>query len=346
MKTFPRKRPSDDDAIEARAAAWLAQRDAGLTDAEQREFDRWRAANPRHAAAVARLEAAWSALLQLRNYRPTARAHPDRDILAPRRFARPTPFLRPLLAAAAVAFLALGAWQWSRVAAPPAPTTELYSTTVGGYERVTLSDGSVLQLNDHTEVRVDFTDAERRLHLLRGQAHFTVAKNKARPFVVTTASVAVRAVGTAFDIRVGHSEVEVLVTEGVVQLDRASPDARLADRASTPPSLVAAGWRAMVPHDTTAPSNLEPIDAAGVREALSWQGPRLVFVETPLSEVIAQFNRRNRTQISLADPSLADLPVGGSFRADNVEAFVRLLASSGDISFELVGDRFVLRKAR
>lgn len=345
MRTFPRQRPSDDDAIESRAAAWLAERDDGLTAARQREFDAWCAADPRHAAAIARLDAAWAALLQLRDYRPTARAHPDRDILAPRRFARVLDFSRPLLIAAAAAVTVIAVWQWSpsksgSFAAPG----ETYSTTVGGYQRVTLADGSVLQLNDSSAVRVQFSDTERRLHLLRGQAHFTVAKNKTRPFVVSTPSVAVRAVGTAFDVRLGATEIEVLVTEGVVQLERPA-SARAIETSPTPP-VVSAGWRAIVPHENTTHLTLTPVDAAVLRETLSWQGPRLVFVETPLSDVIAQFNRRNQVQISLGDPSLANLPVGGSFRAENVDAFLRLLTSSGDIVAEYDGDRVILRRSR
>jgi transmembrane sensor len=63
-----------------------------------------------------------------------------------------------------------------------------------------------------------------------------------------------------------------------------------------------------------------------------------------LAEVIAQFNRRNQVQLELGDPALAGLPVDGSFRADNVEAFVRLLESSGAVRADRVSaERIVLR---
>jgi Fe2+-dicitrate sensor, membrane component len=345
VKTFPRKRPSEDATIEARAAAWLAQRDDHLSAAEQSEFEAWCAADPRHAAAVARLETTWNALRQLRDYRPTARAHPDPDILAPRRLPPLARFRRPFLLATAAALAVLAGWQW-RAPAPALPPaqTETYTTSVGGYQRVTLADGSVVQLNDRSEIRVRFTPDERRLQLVRGQAHFTVAKNKSRPFIVQTHRVAVRAVGTAFDIRVGDSNVEVLVTEGVVQLDRTAPAPAQPAPASAAP-LVSAGWRAVISHDFDSAPTLEPVSPSALREALSWQGPRLVFLDTPLAEVIAQFNRRNRVQICLGDPGLADLPVAASFRAENVEAFVRLLTSNGELRAEHLGDRIILHKA-
>jgi transmembrane sensor len=211
-----------------------------------------------------------------------------------------------------------------------------------------LSDGSIVELNDSSEVRVHYTDAERRVQLVHGEAHFTVAKNQARPFFVETRGVAVRAVGTAFDVRLGATQVEVVVTEGVVQLQRAAPPAaRRAPALAAEPPLLSAGWRAVIPVEAQQAVTMEMIGADRIRETLSWQGPRLVFVETPLSEVVAQFNRRNQVQLSLADAELASVPVGGSFRAENVETFVRLLASSGEISAERVApEKIVLRKAR
>ncbi|HYD83436.1 MAG TPA: FecR domain-containing protein, partial [Opitutus sp.] len=326
MRTFPKKCPSDDEAIEARAAAWLAQRDDGMSPEDEVAFATWCAADRRHAVAVARLESAWTALAQLRDYRPTARAHPDRDLLAPHSGARLLVFPK-WVAAAAVAAAAIAVtltWHWrSLPLAPALGTAQVYTTTVGGYQRLTLPDGSIVELNDSSEVRVRYTPDTRFVQLVGGQAHFTVAKNKTRPFIVETRGVAVRAVGTAFDVRLAQDQVEVLVTEGRVQLDRLQPPASRTAPAAAKPSLLDAGWRAVVPHERQLAVALEYLPPERIRETLSWQGPRLVFVETPLAEVVEQFNRRNRIRLSLGDDELAALPVGGSFRAENVESFVR-----------------------
>ncbi|HRJ48303.1 MAG TPA: DUF4880 domain-containing protein, partial [Opitutaceae bacterium] len=90
MKPEPTsRRASEHETIEATAAAWLAQRDDGLDAAAAAEFELWRRKDPRHEAAVARLETTWHTLQQLRDFRPAARMHPDRDLLAgaaPRRY--------------------------------------------------------------------------------------------------------------------------------------------------------------------------------------------------------------------------------------------------------------------
>jgi transmembrane sensor len=84
-------------------------------------------------------------------------------------------------------------------------------------ERLALPDGSRVELKDGSEVVVQYSASERRVKLTGGEAHFTVWKDKTRPFIVNAAGVEVRAVGTAFNVRLEAKSVEVLVTEGRVE---------------------------------------------------------------------------------------------------------------------------------
>ena len=339
MKSRRPPLPPHDEAIEAMAAAWLAQRDDGLTAEEAADFARWQQADPRHAAAVARLERTWTTLQHLREFRPESRVHPNPDLLAGARPpARVIPFPAAALAGLAAA-VAIGAFfLWSRPpAAEPAaaPAMQTYATTAGGYQRLTLDDGSVLELNADSLARVDYTPAVRRVHLVRGEGHFTVAKNPQRPFLVVAGAVAVRAVGTAFNVRLDGTAVEVLVTEGRVRVEGPA--------AGEAPEL-GAGQRVVMSTQAGA-TPVETLPAEALQAALAWQGPWLRFVDTPLAEVVARFNRHNRLQIELADSSLAGLPVDGNFRAENVEAFVRLLESDPSLVTERAGpDRIILRR--
>lgn len=337
-----------DEAIEASAAAWLAERDAGLTAEDLAAFAAWRAADPRHEAAVVRLEGAWRELQVLREFRPEARMHPDRDLLS-RPHRAPVVRFPALAATAALAACVtlLAAWVWLRPAPAPVPTPHLrYATTVGGFQRMTLPDGSVVALNANTEIRERFTAGERRVALLRGEATFQVVRQPTRPFIVEADGVAVQALGTAFNVRLGSGRVDVLVTEGRVRVDT---PAELQHVAPAIPELTV-GQRATLPTSSAvavAPAVVQSVSAAIIREELAWQEPKLVFVETPLAEVVRQFNARNRVQLELAEPGLGGVPVGGSFRPDNVEAFVRLLTSNERIEAERAGaDRIVLRPAR
>ncbi len=354
-----------EDPIEEVAADWLTQRGEGFSSKQKRDFDRWCRADPRHAAAVARLEAACALLEKM----PLVRAELQPVVefpVKPRAIApvKKFPVLRMVFAAAAVvALAALGWWRSAR----PQPSAQIYATSAGGYERVVLADRSVVELNANSEVRVDLLPQARRVALVRGEAHFTVAHDTARPFIVSAHGVAVRAVGTAFNVRLAPTSVEVLVTEGKVsvsEVERVDPDAlaasadpkptRWGQRVPPPDTLLSANERTLItfavpkssPPVLPAPV-VEPVAPEAIREALSWQERKLAFSDTPLRDVVAQFNRRNRTQLLLGDPALAERPVGGTFAADNVEGFVRLLEGSGSITVERrVDGTVVLRAAR
>jgi len=342
--------PSDNaEAVEAMAAAWLAERDAGLSPEQEAAFGHWRAADARHDAAAARLEISWQALQPLREFRPEAARHPDMDLLERRPGAGVIRFpgwAGGLAAAAAVALAALYFWPRAEAGETTAPAR--YATAPGGYSRNTLPDGSVVDLNTDSELRIDFAGPERRVRLLRGEAMFTVAKNPDRPFLVQAGVVTVRAVGTAFNVKHAPAGVEVLVTEGKVQVR-----SELAGPAAAEPLLLTANQKTLVPTaaavaETTAPvlPAVEKVTEPALREALAWQEPRLRFVDTPLREAVRQFNQRNRVQLVLGDREVGDLAVDGSFRPDNVEGFARLLAEEGSVIAERMDEtHIVLRKS-
>ena len=350
-----------EDPIEEVASNWLTQRAEGFSSAQRREFEHWCRADPRHAAAVVHLEAACALLEKMPLVRGElqpvvefpAEARVTRQAISPRRT-----FLSAMLVAglaAAVALMAVGGWQWDR----KQPKPVVYATSAGGYQRVVLTDGSVVELNAKTEVCVDLAPRERRVALMTGEAHFTVAHDTARPFIVAAGGVAVRAVGTAFNVRLGPSAVEVLVTEGKVSVSEATGQSAndRENRNGTPTGgdamLLSANERALIAitplKATTAPTKpiVEKIAPEVIREALLWQERKLVFTDTPLREVVVQFNRRNRLQLEIGDAAVAERPVGGTFAADNVEGFIRLLEDSGAIVVERRGETtVVLRTAR
>ncbi|MBW7896430.1 MAG: FecR domain-containing protein [Opitutaceae bacterium] len=347
-------RASLHESIEARAAAWLAQQDDGLTEAEIRVFAAWRAEDPRHEAAVTRLEQAWETMQQLRNFRPDAAQHPDRDLLAPEKIENMISFpVRPVLAAAA-AIAVMAAAMFFGILSPPPPdhpapaplvAADYYATTAGGYQRATLPDGSVVELNEQSEMNLRFTKGERRVVLRKGEIHFTVTKNRERPFIVEANGVNVRAIGTAFNVRMMTDVIEVLVTEGVVSLDNPRNES---PGATTEPPMINAGDRAVVDlNSATSRLWIEHLTEAAIDEALSWQGSWLVFVDTPLSEVVSQFNGRNKVQITIEDAELGNSLVRGNFHAENIEGLVRLMASDEDILVVRPSpDQVIIRRAR
>ena len=176
---------------------------------------------------------------------------------------------------------------------------------------------------------MQFTAAVRRVRLERGEAHFAVTKDPARPFLVNAAGIEVRAVGTAFNVRVGAVTLEVLVTEGRVQLN--SQPAATAGAATAgsppPPSLIPvleARQRAVVSLGAaTQPPQIDTLTPGEIERVLAWQHRLLNFTAMPLREIVAEFNRRNVVQLVVADPELASVRISAAFRSDNSEILQR-----------------------
>jgi transmembrane sensor len=334
--------------VDAEAVEWLARRDRGLTPAEQDEYLQWLREDERRAAAIGRAEATMRRLLQLSAWRHENSAEPNPDLLASPRRSRA--WRGVALAAAAVALGVGGSLVWF-APVKRAPAVAVTKNYLHVNEQIALPDGSRAELRDGSTLDVRFTAGERRVRLTGGEAQFSVLKDVARPFVVEAGGVAVRAIGTVFDVQLGSAAVEVLVTEGKVRVGRAGTQAgeifqTLA--AGSEPPLVAAGERAVVSlTDLTPAPSVAEVSSEEIRRRLDWQAPRLKFDETALTEVVAEFNRRNRHQLVLGDNAVGAERIGGSFRPDNVEAFVRLLAITNRVRAEARGENeTVLRSGR
>jgi transmembrane sensor len=339
------------ELIEAAAAAWLSLRDRGLTAAETAEFMHWLQEDAQHTAVFAELESVWKDFDRLSAV-PAATTPPlsvDADLLAPRTRTR----RHRTLAWASVAFAAAAAVAFVFVSQTRtlAHTAE---TAVGAFQKFDLPDGSVAQLNTDSAIDTDFTPQERRVRVVRGEVFFNVTKDHARPFIVTSGPVSVRAVGTAFNVRKNAASVEILVTEGRVQVADASQGQSLVPSVASPaePPLLVAGERVLVAAPArksgTAPttSKVEKISAAEVQRALAWQERRLEFDATPLAAVVAEFNRYNQRQLVIADAKISAKRFSGSFRADSYEPLVRLLEADFGLSATWSERSIVLRAKR
>lgn len=317
------------------AADWLIRRDRGFSAAEQDQFLQWLSESPQNGEWLARHQETWENSNLLAQWRPENSAELNPDILARGRpiRRRTLPVVLALAASVAVLFQF-----WRPFTTPGSHSSE---AAVLASERRVLEDGSVVELNHGAAIKMGYTPEERRVLLEQGEAYFTVAKNSQRPFIVQADHVKIRAVGTAFNVRLGEESVEVLVTEGRVEVDR---DSFLSVNA--PGESLHAGQRAVVPRARggTHPK-VEEIRAEEIAQLLSWQPKLFDFNSVPLCDVALAFNRCNRVKIVIDDPSIVVLPIVASFRSDNVEGFVRLLETSTDVRAERSGDIIRLRRA-
>lgn len=327
--------------IEEVAALWAIRIDRGLTAQEQDEYTDWLTQSPQHRKAMRLFQWSWDELDRLAGLQTSHHARPDPDLLAPgNRYARQsrmgkllkfTLFALPTSIAAlfAIAFFL----QPERGKTPPTPTQIAAPTFPARIERHTLPDGSKIAINRGGKIQTRFAENERHVELLQGEATFTVAKDPSRPFIVTAAGKSVRAVGTEFNVKLGHDQLDVIVTEGVVSLQETQ--------------LLTLNQQALVTLDTPLPeTTIATLDATQIETALSWQPKLLDFDAAPLSQIVAAFNRCNADtiQIVLGNAALGQIELSCAFWSDNTEGFVRLMESSFDMQAEWLSSREILLK--
>ena len=334
--------PPATDPLDAAARAWAQRLAAGLTPGERGALRAW-LAEPRHAAALARVAPAPTPL----DWPLHAGAMDEVLARLRQRQARRRRRRRAFTAIAALALLAaMPFWRGTPPAAPTVATAAASLVVHAPIVRV-LPDGSRVELRDGAEIETAFAGNLRRVRLLRGTAHFAVQRDPARPFLVQAGQVAVRAIGTSFAVEHAAAEVTVVVSSGRVAVnhednaDRAAPPAPvLLDRGAT---VVLAADR---PAAASPPPRVVELADDELARRLAWRVPRLEFSAAPLAEVIAAINAHNTCRFVLADPALADRVMSGVVRADNLDALVDLFVADLGIDVERQPDRILLRARR
>jgi transmembrane sensor len=212
--------------IVAEACDWLVEFETGDADTQTRDnFDAWLRQSPEHVRAYLELLPIWKHAADTHFARDAgpqsliAYARTEDKIVPldgkPGKSTSSKTFLVPrrrLVAAAAVALVTLGAMLIGRAL----HNRFIYATGIGEQHSVVLPDGSTLELNALSKVRIRFTEQQRIADLIQGQALFRVAKDRARPFIVNINGIHVRVVGTEFDIYRKDAGTIITVLEGRV----------------------------------------------------------------------------------------------------------------------------------
>jgi transmembrane sensor len=281
---MPTENGEGEDRIAEEAAGWVARlQSSDATDDDREQFARWLAIDPSHGALYEELRTLWGQLKDV----PVAT-----DQLAKMRKSRGgtlTVVAALLGAATLVAVLQTGFFNRLR---------SDHSTSVGEVRSVTLSDGSSVDLNTDTAILLSFTDKERRVTLLRGEAFFDVKSDPNRPFVVVEGDITAEAVGTRYSVasatNISGGSVQVL--EGRVKVGSAKANV-----------TIRGGEGVRV--DRNGEASVFQLD----EDDLAWRMGKLVFSQRPLIEVLAALDRYRPGKIFLLDRGAGRQPVSGIF---------------------------------
>ena len=290
---------SSRETINEEAALWHARLDSGTAD--EREFEAWRNADPRHAVAFARINATADVLDTLKGLQLT-----DQKTATP----ATVPSRRQLFLGAAGCLALAGGFSLWAVTNSRAQA----STRVGDKKSVTLPDGSQLTLNTDSKASWKFDDKERRIWLDRGEIGVVVASDK-RPCLIHAGTGVVRLTEGDLNARLREKTLDVTVLKGACILSKGGQNAQ----------QVQAGEAALA-----GPMNVHvrPVTPSDLQFASGWRQGELVLDGQTLGVVIEEYNRYLDDKIVIADPSLTSLRLGGRFNTRDPKDFLTALQSS------------------
>ncbi len=313
---------------ERQASDWIVRMRGGPSAKEREQFETWLTADPANAKAYEALQRTWATIANNLALKGRAAANDT----APSH----SSWLRPAIAIAVSALLAIGALYWfSRT---PDPAGQHYATAPAEIRTITLADGSTLTLSGAGEASVSIKGDERRVRLNAGYALFDVQHDEARPFIVETPQGDIRVLGTEFVVRIAGDEVRTTVLRGSVS--------GIADRQSVFGGRSAEVTAQVNEEIVLSAGNAELIEisAEAIPRRLAWRDNMLAFDGETLNQAIAEVSQQTGWRFELADPALGDMRVGGCVHADP-EAFIELLSTSLDLEAERAGrDHVVIRR--
>jgi transmembrane sensor len=359
--------------IDEEAATWIWRMEGGPTGkADPDGFEAWLRQDPRHRRAVDELSKVWEALDGLAGSQRHADpvASPETGLRQPMTAHEPATPCRPdtlrlratpgrplwFAAAAAVLVAAIGAALWLGKAGE----NQILATAVGQHRNVVLADGTVVSLNTNTIVETNIGRRSREIHLRKGEAHFDVAPDRSRPFLVYAGDAVVRAVGTEFEVRVRTDRhVDVLVTQGRVEVQPDTSDAEprspetatvsaagMHDRNSATRTSVRAVSAGEALSTATTDYPVIPVSPEQLSSEQAWREGAVVFDSEPLAQAIAEIQRYTDSRIVIGDPAIATLPVGGRFETDDLQGFLDGLQAALPVTIRRTADGVVYVDSR
>ena len=311
------------NAIDTQAARWIERGDReDWGAADQAELDAWLASSPAHAVSYLRLYDAWvraDRLAALRSANTEVESAPSRSWML---------LMRVAAVFCIVAVAGVAALNYLRV-----PKDQLFSTPVGGRETIRLSDGTVIELNTNTSLRIRSRAENRIVMLDKGEAYFQVKHDARRPFVVQAMDGRVVDLGTKFAVRDGTDHLEVALVEGSARFVSAASKAKAA--LLTPGDVVVA---------TADSMSVTKRSAQELANSLGWRRGVLVFDHTTLADAAAELNRYNREKIVIADPDVRRRIIGATIPVNGVEAFTRVAEKIFGVHVERSGSEIIISR--
>ncbi|WP_340123334.1 FecR family protein [Methylobacter svalbardensis] len=309
------------ELLQTQAVDWLLRiRSENCTETERYAFNSWLEESASHRQAYETVQAQWEWMEPFK-----AMSFPARDAALLYRGKSPRRLF--IYSTAASLLLVLGLATFSPNGWLGFPQT--YVAEKGDRQTITLADGSSIELNTESEVRVHFNHWRRNVEMIKGEVFFTVAHDAERLFEVRAGSGRIRDIGTAFEVYIKPEQVIVAVQEGIVEV-----------QALKKRELTAGQQLAF--NDSGEFQALQGQDVAGLT---AWRQGNLVFRNRPLDDVLAEVGRYHDTRIRLQNETLGKLLVSGTFHTAELGDTLNAITAILPVSIDHVGEHEIVLKS-
>ncbi|HEY5236823.1 MAG TPA: FecR domain-containing protein [Rhizomicrobium sp.] len=312
--------------IEEEAADWFGRRHFwAWSDADEVKLNAWLAESPAHEIAYWRLEAGWTRGERMAALRPLV---PEKAVLGKGRGAM------AVAARVAASLLIIGVvgigvrayMSWSQ--------EEIYRTSLGEHRVVLLGDGSTIELNTSSVLRVTQNAGQRVAILEKGEAFFEVKHDVVHPFIVIAAGHRVTDLGTKFLLRLDNGRLTMALTEGRARLETENSHLRQS-------VLLTPGDTAIA---TSASLSMLKRPAQNLSAVLSWRRGLLIFDRTTVADAAAEFNRYNSEKLVVADAVAGQQTITGTFQTGNTSDFTSLARDVLGLHVQRLGSEIVISR--
>ena len=201
------------------------------------------------------------------------------------------------------------------------------TTPNGGNYQVLLPDGTKVWLNALSSLRFPtaFLGKDRSVELT-GEGYFEVAKNKTKPFFVTTGKVRIEVIGTHFNVAAYDDDhtIKTSLLEGIVKVNNNSSSA-----------ILKPGQQAVSQHS----SSTIKINEANMDDVMAWKNGYFVFRDEPIEVIMKKVSRWYDIEVNY-EGDMNGIAFGGKYLKNNtLNELLKSLELTGTVKFKIDGRR-------
>lgn len=329
-------KPQVNRLAEDEAVFWFSKMNGSPSFKDRVAFEKWLALVPENAWAFAEIEDGWQSL----DRATLADSVENSDDLVTKsllritteRHRRKTRTLRSATTSICLFFALGGVWFWLTQPTFLQDIQADYVASRGERKTIVLEDGSSVDLDAGSAIKVSFDENLRSVRLLRGQAFFEVKKDR-KPFVVAAAGGQSQVLGTSFAVSLEEDRVEVALAQGslVVTAINNKENQSLSSGQS-------------VTYNSSSLSSVKPVDLSKIA---SWRQDRLTFSNEPLQNVLKRLQRYRTGRVVIYNSDLGERRITGSVSLADADATLASLAKAvGFNATKITGYLTVLTTSR